>query len=132
MESLTVNPRGVVVNDRMKRTSFRGVIDVIDGGERQPEKGAQTGPGGKDQEATVNGSGAGKKGKGKRKIDDKEGNGDGTPQLSKRQAKKMRLEALKAGKELPGSPTDQTPPTDPAGDSQEADTHSTIKTKGNG
>jgi ribonuclease P/MRP protein subunit RPP1 len=132
MESLTVNPRGVVVNDRIKRTSFRGVIDVIDGGERQPGKGAKTGPGGKDQEIPVNGSGAGKKGKGKRKIDDKEGGGDGTPQISKRQAKKMRLEALKAGKELSSAPKDAISPKDPAGDSREADTHSTIKTKGNG
>jgi ribonuclease P/MRP protein subunit RPP1 len=33
-ESLGVNPRGVVINEGIKRTSFRGVVDVIYGGER--------------------------------------------------------------------------------------------------
>jgi ribonuclease P/MRP protein subunit RPP1 len=83
-ESLSVVPRGVVVNERLKRTSFRGIVDVIDGGERPAtEK--------KEKENTTKGAGIGKKGK--RKIDSKETSGDGTPTMSKRQEKKMRLAA---------------------------------------
>lgn len=132
VESLTVNPRAVVVNDRMKRTSFRGVVDVIDGGEREPENDARHGTVGKDKDIAVNGSEAGKKEKGKRKVDDKEASGDGTPQLSKRQAKKMRLEALKAEKEQSSPVRDATPSKVPFGGSQKPDTLSTTKSKGNG
>jgi len=35
VEAMGVNPRGVVVNEGLKRSAFRGVIDVIDGGERE-------------------------------------------------------------------------------------------------
>jgi ribonuclease P/MRP protein subunit RPP1 len=101
VESLGVNARGVVVNESLKRSSFRGVIDVIDGGEKAvvPEKGKDT---------PVNS--AGNKAKGKRKAD--ETNGEGTPQMSKRQAKKMRLEALKAGKEGLAAVQGSTPTPD--------------------
>lgn len=88
VEGLEGNARGVVVNEGIKRRGFRGVVDVVEGGERVVEK--------KDDASKVEGQGVGKKDKGKRKAD---GDGDGTPQISKRQAKRMRLEALKAGKE---------------------------------
>ncbi|KAG9233159.1 RNase P subunit p30-domain-containing protein, partial [Amylocarpus encephaloides] len=68
MEALGVNPRGVVVNEGIKRRGFRGVVDVVYGGERSVvvkdmEEGG--GEGKKD-----NKSGVGKKGKGKRKAED--------------------------------------------------------------
>jgi ribonuclease P/MRP protein subunit RPP1 len=132
MESLTVNPRGVVVNDRIKRTSFRGVIDVVDGGENDLGKDAQTGHRGKGQGVPVNGSNLGKKGKGKRMIDNKEPSGESTPQLSKRQAKKLKLEALKAEKEQSSPAKDTTPLDGPPESSREQGTASTIKSKGNG
>ncbi|KAF8846888.1 PHP domain-like protein, partial [Acephala macrosclerotiorum] len=33
-EALDVNPRAVVVNEGIKRSGFRGVVDIIDGGDR--------------------------------------------------------------------------------------------------
>lgn len=131
MESLNVNPRSVVENERIKRTSFRGVIDVIDGGERDLGKSIRTGgPTGIDQEIHADGSGAGKKSKGKRKANEKEASGDRTLPLSKRQAKKMRLEALKAEKE--SSAKDAAPSKGSLGESGESDTLSTINSKENG
>jgi len=88
LESLGVNPRGVVINEGLKRTSFRGVVDVIDGGERAVEK--EKG----EKEIVKNGT----KAKGKRKVDEVVENVQ-LQTISKRQAKKIRLEALKAAKE---------------------------------
>ncbi|RDW73256.1 hypothetical protein BP6252_07163 [Coleophoma cylindrospora] len=96
LESLDVNPRAVVVNEGIKRTGFRGVINVIDGGElpknetKENEKGVIKGPQGGEKTDKTN--------KNKRKVEEKESNSDGTPTISKRKAKKMRLEALKANK----------------------------------
>ena len=84
MESLGVNPRGVVVNEGMRRSAFRGVVDVIDGGEDgfvRVKKDMQ-----------VSGNGPRKKGKDKRKAEEDEN--EGTPQISKRAAKKAKLKAL--------------------------------------
>ena len=131
MESLAVNPRSVVVNERIKRTSFRGVVDVIDGGEREPGKGTENGPSGKDQEVNANGPGAGKKGKGKRKMEEKEHSIDGTQALSKRQAKKMRLEALKTEKEE-SSAKDTATSQGPSEDPREPGTLNTIPSNANG
>jgi ribonuclease P/MRP protein subunit RPP1 len=131
LESLTVNPRSVVMNERIKRTSFRGVIDVIDGGERELKKDTQTGAEGKDKEISTSASEVGKKGKGKRKMEDKEANGDTTTQISKRQAKKMRLEALKAEKELSSQGKEATSSKDSSGSPQELGAN-TIKAKANG
>lgn len=122
MESLTVNPRGVVMNERIKRTSFRGVIDVIDGGERKVQS-TTSDPSGKDIKSHSNGPGPDKKGKGKRKIGDQEVGKDNTQQISKRQAKKVRLEALKAEKELS---------KDGSGNSQELGSSSAIELSKNG
>lgn len=84
LEALAVNPRGVVVNEGLKRSGFRGVIDVVNGGERPVVEKKE---GEKETE----------KGKGKRKVE--QTSVEGTPQISKRQAKRMKLEALKASKE---------------------------------
>jgi len=76
LESMGVNPRGVVINEGLKRSSWRGVIDVIDGGESEVVK-----PKSKEKEV-----GSGKKGKRKQE----EPNG-GTPTISKRAAKRAKL-----------------------------------------
>ena len=111
-EALGGNPRGVVVNEGIKRSSFRGVVDVVYGGEREVEE--------LRKEKSGTGAGVGKKGKWK--MEDKEGNEDIPPTISKRQQKRMRLEALKAEKES----------TPMEGSSEPRDTFSTIKAKANG
>jgi ribonuclease P/MRP protein subunit RPP1 len=86
LESMGVNPRGVVINEGMKRTSFRGVVNVIDGGESQfiKEK--------KDIPTPTQQNGIGKKGK--RKVEDAQP--DSAPPPSKRAAKKAKLLAKQA------------------------------------
>jgi len=88
VEAQTVNPRVVVANEAIRRTGYRGVVDVVDGGKkparREGESGKEESKGGKIQGAE------------KRKNAQVE---EGTPTISKRQAKKMKLEALKASKE---------------------------------
>lgn len=116
-EGLGVNPRGVVVNEGLKRSSFRGVVDVVYGGERKAEEVVQI--------KTINRNGVEKKGK--RKMEDKDG--DGTPTVSKRQAKKMRLEALKADKSASSPSKESTPGEESI---ERSDTPSTIKAKANG
>ncbi|KAF4629609.1 hypothetical protein G7Y89_g8535 [Cudoniella acicularis] len=122
LEALGVNARGVVVNEGIKRSSFRGVVDVVYGGERVIEKTAE-----KPKEGNGKGDGIGKKGKGKRKAD--EVPSDIAPQISKRQAKKMRLEALKAGN---NSSPQETTPSRGTPISDNPDTPSTIKAQTNG
>lgn len=90
MEAVGKEARSVVVQAEMKRRSFRGVIDVVYGGEkpeRTPEKSTK-----------------GKQEKGKRKADvleeDEARKGNATPKTiskreQKRQAKKAKLDASK-------------------------------------
>ena len=111
MESLTVNPRSVVVNERIKRTSFRGVIDVIDGGDMKTGKSIPSG-------------------ESKRKVDEKEASGGSAPTMSKRQAKKVKLEALKAEKK-PSFGKDAISAKDSSGHSGQPNTHSAIESNGN-
>ena len=119
-EALGVNPRGVVVNEGIKRTSYKGVVDVVYGGEREVLEDQP-------KEKIANGSGIGKKGK--RKAEDKD-NGDGTPTISKRQQKKMRLEALKTNNET-SSPLKESTPREESSTIPKSDTLSTIKSKAN-
>jgi ribonuclease P/MRP protein subunit RPP1 len=109
VEGFGVNARGVVVNEGMKRSGFRGVIDVIDGGGKifsagkKPEETQAQGNGKKQKpkgnaKGKVEGEGIQLVSNTKRKADDTKLNEDGTPQISKRQAKRMRMEALKAAK----------------------------------
>ena len=118
-EALGINPRGVVVNERLKRTSFRGVVDVIDGGERAIEKPMET----KSKGPNVNGAG-------KRRIEENGSNEDGTPIISKRQKKRMKIEAKKAELEK-SSPLKETP-KDESKVLDEPDPNRTIKAKANG
>ncbi|KAH8813129.1 RNase P subunit p30-domain-containing protein [Xylogone sp. PMI_703] len=90
-QALELNPRAVVVNEGLKRTSYKGVVNVVDGGVREVSN-----------EEAADGM-KNKKADGKRKLDGSQQSGDGTPPISKRQAKKQRLEALKAAKGT-GSP----------------------------
>ncbi|GKT91941.1 RNAse P subunit P30 [Colletotrichum tofieldiae] len=101
-EALGVNPRGVVVNEGIKRSGFRGVVDVLEVGGReddvkkqQQQQGKKDGGKGKEGKGKGAKQGGGEdKGNGqKRKTPDEAG--DGAQQtMSKRQAKKLRL-ALK-------------------------------------
>ncbi|OHW94131.1 RNAse p subunit p30 [Colletotrichum incanum] len=101
-EALGVNPRGVVVNEGIKRSGFRGVVNVLEVGGReddvkkqQQQQGKKDGGKGKEGKGKGAKQGGGEdKGNGqKRKTPDE--TGDGAQQtMSKRQAKKLRL-ALK-------------------------------------
>lgn len=96
MEAVGKEARGVVVQAEMKRRSFRGVIDVVYGGEK-PEREAEK-------------SAKGKQEKGKRKADvledDNTGGGNAAPKPiskreQKRQAKKARLDTGKYAEKEP-------------------------------
>lgn len=85
VEAQTINPRAVVVNESIKRTGFRGVVDVVDGGRKPAE--TEKGSAKEAAKGQVNG---------KRKNEQEE---EAVPAMSKRRAKKLRLEALKASQE---------------------------------
>lgn len=128
LEGLGVNPRAVVVNEGLKRSGFRGVLDVIDGGEMatiqkdvEMENSKENGKKGTDLGVTTN--------KNKRKADTKRATGDTTPQISKRQAKKLKMEALKAGED--GSSPEKAPPPSKVALS-DSRTPTTTKSKANG
>ncbi|GJD02694.1 RNase P subunit p30 [Colletotrichum higginsianum] len=103
-EALGVNPRGVVVNEGIKRSGFRGVVDVIEVGGREDDvkqqqqqqprqQGKKNGGKGKGAKDVKQGEGEDKGNGQKRKTPDE--SGDGAQQtISKRQAKKLRV-ALK-------------------------------------
>jgi ribonuclease P/MRP protein subunit RPP1 len=86
-EALGINPRGVVVNEGLKRSSFRGVVNIVQVAGR-PD----------DQSKTLATQQAGKGGEKnapiqKRKTLDQSAGDDKVPEppMSKRQAKKLRL-----------------------------------------
>jgi ribonuclease P/MRP protein subunit RPP1 len=101
-ETLGIGPRSVVANAQMRRRSWRGVIDVVDGGDST--KKALPAKGDKEKRKA---SGA---------VQD--GGGQASQPMSKRQAKRLRLEAQR--KAITGS----QPSTGP-----EADVASADKTK---
>jgi ribonuclease P/MRP protein subunit RPP1 len=98
-EAIGINPRGVVVNEGLKRRSFRGVIDIVKAADKPEEEHTE---GAKAQEASQGEKGrrekGGKKGNqmtsdaaGKRKREElSTGKAADAPDLSKRQAKKLR------------------------------------------
>jgi len=89
MEALGVIPRSVVVNEGLKRTSFRGIVNVIEGGEAEDGE-----EGGKEKEGQARAKEGRQQNKTKRKQDAVEG--EEGPQRRERQNKKMRLAASKA------------------------------------
>lgn len=107
LEGMGVNPRGVVVNEGIKRSSFRGVVNVIDGGDSlAPPRPSQP----------LNGIGK----KGKRKAEDTQV--EVTPPLSKR--------AEKRAKKLMKQDSESSPAPTPA--ATKSNTHSETKGKANG
>ena len=128
-EGLGVNPRGVVVNEGMRRSSFRGLVDVVHGGDREIVG---------ELKETENRKGDTIGKRGKRKLDEKE-NEAGRQMASKRQQKRMRLDALKAEKDA-SSPSEAIIPRESSnGISEggstavsEAEVPSTIQAKANG
>jgi ribonuclease P/MRP protein subunit RPP1 len=128
-EAMTVTPRSVIVNEGIKRRGYRGVIDVVDGGERFPSANGEKGQDKKvDEKGAMNGSGR----KEKRKHEAQE-DGVGTPPISKRQAKKMRLAAMNP--QMSGSPlpsVQDTPPILGSGAASNLDQPSTITAASNG
>lgn len=111
VEAMGVNPRSVVVNEGIKRRGFRGVIDVVHGGERSVEDTARDDHN-KAEKTKKQDSGLGKiGGVGKRKAEAGPKGEQVGEQISKRQAKKIRLEAMKTKKAQSaagGVPTDET------------------------
>ncbi|EXF82522.1 RNase P subunit p30 [Colletotrichum fioriniae PJ7] len=101
-EALGVNPRGVVVNEGIKRSGFRGVVNVLEVGGRESDvkknqQQGQQGKKGKKQQgggAGAGGGGGGDKGNAQKRKTPDEGGDGAQPTISKRQAKKLRL-ALK-------------------------------------
>ncbi|EJP69587.1 RNase P subunit p30 [Beauveria bassiana ARSEF 2860] len=89
LEGLRALPRGVVVNEGLKRTGFRGIVDIVQTAEEEPGKGAQEDSG---MDAGAGGvssaEGRAKQKNQKRKPGQQE---EGQQQMSKRQAKKLRL-----------------------------------------
>ncbi|KAK2625460.1 hypothetical protein QTJ16_004772 [Diplocarpon rosae] len=83
LESVGVRAREVVINEGLKRGSFRGVVDVVYGGEKATAEGH-----GKEKEAVE--AGCGKKGK-RKGVEQTPV--DGAPVLSKRAQKRARLAA---------------------------------------
>jgi ribonuclease P/MRP protein subunit RPP1 len=104
VEGCRENPRGVVVNEGIKRRGFRGVVDVVYGG--MPESSSFAAEHGKEKSITT--PKIEKKGTGnnsaKRKAEDKV-TPQSTPQLSKRAQKKARIAALQAENETSSSPS---------------------------
>ncbi|RYP28701.1 hypothetical protein DL767_007098 [Monosporascus sp. MG133] len=112
MEGLGVLPRGVVVNEGIKRSGFRGVVDIVgtaerEKGEREDEavgKGkAAAGEAAKEkQKKGVNNNNKNENSENKRKIGEEEDGGGGGPEgdgnkpMSKRQAKKLKAAIRKA------------------------------------
>jgi len=84
MEAISINARGVVVNEGLKRTSYRGVVDVIYGGTRLLP----------DTEAITEAKNS------KRKV--VEVVGDATPPLSKRALKRAKHAAKEVEKDSGG------------------------------
>jgi ribonuclease P/MRP protein subunit RPP1 len=93
-EAVTTAARKVVVNAAFKRSSYRGVVDVVYGGEKPEKKPAQKEEKGKGKEKAKNGTAGVVVGENKRKFAEMNVvNEVGEKPLSNRQKKKMAKEA---------------------------------------
>ncbi|KAI6089240.1 PHP domain-like protein [Hypoxylon rubiginosum] len=101
-EALGSNPRAVVANEGIKRRGFRGVVDIVSVADRpEGEKRPDENDGQATESTTI-----GKKDNKKRKNGEGNSTGGGTGEgqpLSKRQAKKLKLAALREKAEEKGS-----------------------------
>ena len=118
-EAMGVNCRAVVVNEGLKRSSYRGVVDVIDGGEPYVPTASDKNKGKEKEKEKITA------GKGKRKAEDE--NPDGTPKMSKREAKRQKQAARKASEAKASSPAPIT--STPSEATQGPKTPSTTKIK---
>ena len=126
-EAMTVAPRSVVVNEGIKRRGYRGVIDVVEGGERTPSATGDEG-----QAKKIGGASEWEWEEGEEESRGRE-DGVGMPPMSKRQAKKMRLAALNLQSTGSPSPSVQdTPPMSGSGAASDLDQSNTIKAASNG
>ena len=82
MEGLRALPRSIVVNEGVKRNGFRGIVDVVQTAKKQPAGEAEAESRGDTPVSDQSGK------KQKRKPGE-----DEAPQISRRQAKKMKLAA---------------------------------------
>lgn len=124
VEAIGVNSRAVVVNEGLKRSSFRGVVDVIDGGEAYV-------PAEKDNAlATSAGNpvGTSGNGKGKRKAED----ADEAPKISNREKKRLKAAARKAEKEASSQAQAHGKSAIVSNTPREPETPSTTNIKANG
>lgn len=99
VQAVGENARSVVANEKMNRTGFRGVVDVVYGGEPIQAYTNDNGKKKKGKAQVTVSTDNGKTGE-KRKVDEQS---NVVPTISKTKAKKMRLEALKAEKEKASS-----------------------------
>ncbi|OTA86020.1 hypothetical protein M434DRAFT_400042 [Hypoxylon sp. CO27-5] len=96
MEALGTNPRGVVVNEGIKRSGFRGVVDIIGVAERSEEERAKEEKEKEKEKGESKGKEAArdnkkrKNGEGENAGQGNKGGEGGDQPMSKRQAKKMK------------------------------------------
>ncbi|KAI9744542.1 MAG: hypothetical protein M1818_002071 [Claussenomyces sp. TS43310] len=95
-EAISVSPRSVVMNEAIKRRGYRGIIDVVEAGDQGGSQGHADAAKEKLQAADRSAE-TGKIGK-RKNVEHGEESGTvatgAAPQISKRQAKKMRREAV--------------------------------------
>ncbi|KAK3080878.1 hypothetical protein LTS18_012302, partial [Coniosporium uncinatum] len=119
-EAVNKEARTVVVSAQLKRTSYRGVVDVVYGGEKPEKKPQDTAGKGKEkkQQVVIDGLGVNK-----RKAEDGDAQPNGVAAekpLSKtqmrKQAKRARVEAMKGPQEVNTNPEKESKPDDMAVD----------------
>ncbi|RYP61246.1 hypothetical protein DL769_007787 [Monosporascus sp. CRB-8-3] len=102
MEGLGVLPRGVVVNEGIKRSGFRGVVNIVGVAEREKGEGEDREAAKEKQKEAAKNNNKNKDGDNKRKVAEEEGGGDGGPEgadskpMSKRQAKRIKAAIRRA------------------------------------
>ncbi|KAI1657653.1 PHP domain-like protein [Daldinia decipiens] len=101
MEALGVNPRGVVVNEGIKRSGFRGVVDIVNVAERSEEEQSKLSKG-KDREVVEVKDNRKRKNGGGETAEKGGGGGENAP-VSKRQAKKLKAALRKKEVEQKGA-----------------------------
>lgn len=85
LEGFRAMPRAVVVNEGIKRSGFRGVIDVVQIAEREEKP--------VDEDQNMSDAPIAKKNKNKQQNQKRKSGDEEPPPMSKRQAKKMKLAA---------------------------------------
>ncbi|KAI0007743.1 RNase P subunit p30-domain-containing protein [Xylariaceae sp. FL0662B] len=118
VEAMRANPRAVVVNEGIRRSGFRGVIDIVgvaegrkEGGDETKQQGAVKKKGGQQQQQQRDGNDnndGGNGGSKKRKSEEEGDQQQQQPPMSKRQAKKLRKAAVLREKQQAGAGEEKT------------------------